>query len=125
MAELDSTVRMRQIDIEATEKLYNLQKAQETEQHIRDIKSATGIDGSNAVETAKSTTSLDKARRKRQLSKRQALDKTLQILSDNPTTNPSEIAAQIGKSRQTVYDYFDELEAVGKLHRNGSMTVIR
>jgi predicted HTH transcriptional regulator len=52
-------------------------------------------------------------------------DSFLQILSQNPATNPSEIAEQIGKSRQTVYDYFDELEAAGKLHRNGSMNVIR
>jgi len=124
MAELDSTARMRQIDIEATEKLYSLQKARDTETQIRDIKDGSGIDNSNTVEIAKSTTSLDKARQKRQLSKRQALDKTLQILSQNPVANPAEIAEQIGKSRQTVYDYFDELETAGKLHRNGSTSVI-
>jgi hypothetical protein len=39
-------------------------------------------------------------------------------------TNPSDIAEQMGKSRQTVYDYFDELEAAGKLHRNGSINVV-
>jgi hypothetical protein len=127
MAELDSTARMRQIDIEATERLYSLQKARATEQHIRDIKSGANLDNPNVVEIAKSTpstSSLDNARQKRQLSKRQALDKTLQILSQDPATNPSVIAKQIGKSRQTVYDYFDELEASGRLHRNGSIGVI-
>jgi hypothetical protein len=122
MADLDSTSRMQQIDREVVEKLYGLRKAQETEQHIRDIESGN-LDSAKLVEMAKSTastSSLDKASQKRQLSKRQALDKTLQILSDNPTANPSDISIQIGKSRQTVYDYFDELEADGKLHRNGS-----
>ncbi len=128
MADLDSKARMRQIDIETTEKLYSLQKARDTEQSIRDIQSASRIDNATLVDTVKptvSTGSLDKFNRKRELSKRQALDKTLQILSDNPAANPSEIAAQIGKSRQTVYDYFEELEAAGKLHRNGSMNVIK
>jgi hypothetical protein len=124
MAELDSTARMRQIDIESAEKLYGLQKARDTNSQIRDIKMDGGSGSSNGVEIAKSTTSLDRARQKRQLSKQQALDKTLQILAHDPTTNPSAIARQIGKSRQTVYDYFDELEATGKLHRNGSVSVI-
>jgi len=123
MAELDSTARMRQIDIEIAEKLYNLQKARDTKSQIQDIKLISGLDNSNIVEIAKSTTSLENARRKRQISKRQALDKTLQILSQNPEANPSEIAEQIGKSRQTVYDYLDELEAAGRLRRNGSISV--
>ncbi len=128
MADLDSTSRMRQIDREATEKLYSLQKAQETEKGIREIKSGGGSDSLTRVDTVKptvSTGSLEKFNRKRELSKRQALDRTLQILSENPTASPSEIAIQIGRSRQRVYDYFDELEAAGKLHRNGSANVIR
>jgi predicted transcriptional regulator len=43
----------------------------------------------------------------------------VQILLATPEANPSEIATQIGKSRQAVYGYSDELEAAGKLHRNG------
>ncbi len=127
MADLESTTRMRQIGREVVEKLYSPQKARETDEWVRDIQSGISLDRSTPVETGKSTVptnSLDKFNRKRQLSKRQALDKTLHILSINPTANPSEIASQIGKSRQTVYGYFDELEAAGKLHRNGSINVI-
>lgn len=127
MAELDSTARMRQIDIEIMEKLYSLKKARDTEQRIRDIKLRSSVDKRNVVETAGfpvSTNPLDTINRKRRLSKQQALDKTLQILAGDPATNPSKIAEQIGKSRQTVYDYFDELEAAGKLQRNGSLTII-
>ena len=128
MADLDSTCRMQQIDREVVEKLYGLQKERETEQRIQAIQSGTTLDMLPLVDTVTttvSTGSLDKFNRKRELSKRHALDRTLQILSDNPKANPSEIAVQIGKSRQTVYDYFDELEATGKLHRNGSLTIIR
>jgi hypothetical protein len=127
MADLDSTSRMRQIDREAVEKIYNLQKARETEQRLRDTQSGSSLDSPNAVEKAKSTSFgslLDKATQSRKLSKRHALDRTLQILSTNPSASPSEIADRIGKSRQTVYDYLDELEAAGKLHRNGSINAV-
>jgi predicted HTH transcriptional regulator len=127
MAELDSTARMRQSDIEVTEKLYSLEKAQDTERRIRDIQASSPA-SFGIVDTRKrpvSTAALERFNRKRELSKRQALDRTLQILIDNPEASPSEIAAQIGKSRQTVYDYFDELEAAGRLHRNGSTTILR
>ncbi len=127
MADLESTFRMRQIDREVGEKLYSLQKARETDERVRDIQSGSSFDTVNVVGKAKSTnfgTLLDKATQSRKLSKRHALGRTLQILSDNPTASPLEIASQIGRSRQTVYDYFDELEAAGKLHRNGSTGII-
>ncbi len=128
MADLDSTHRMRQIDREASEQLYSLQNAQETESKVRALQSRQSLDSQNPVEMVKSMRpehSLDRANRKRKLSKRQALDRMLQILSTNPTISPPEIAEQIGKSRQTVYDYFQELEAAGKIHRNGSTEVLR
>jgi hypothetical protein len=95
MAELESKARMRQIDIDATEKLYRFRKARDTEQHILDIKSGSSSDKPTVVETMKpaaSTNSLDAINQRRRLSKRQALDKTLQILSQNPSVSPSEIA---------------------------------
>jgi hypothetical protein len=128
IADLDSTARMRLIEREAAEKLYSLQKEQETKKCVQEIQSESSLDTTVFVETMKSsvsTNSLDKVNKKRQISKRHALDKTLQILSENPTVHPSEIAAQIGKSRQTVYDYFNELEGSGKLHRNGPLKFIR
>ena len=128
MADLDSTSRMRQIDREAIEKVYVLQKSRQTDDQIRSIEAWNILDAANGVETAKpapSENSLDRANRKRHRSKQQALDKMQEILSVNPAMGPPEIAARIGKSRQTVYDYFNELEAAGKLHRNGSVKIIR
>jgi hypothetical protein len=123
MADLNLAARIQQVDREAKEKLYTLQKARQTERFVQLIESEQVPDLPEPVEMAKSTIfsdTLDKANQKRKLSKQQAIDATLQILSDNPNAKPVDIAAQIGKSRQTVYDYFKELEAAGKLQRNGS-----
>jgi hypothetical protein len=123
MADLNLTAQLQQVDREAKEKLYTLQKARQTERFVQLIESEQVPDLPEPVEMAKSTfapDTLDKANQKRKLSKQQAIDATLQILSDNPDATPVDIAAQIGKSRPTVYDYFKELEAAGKLHRNGS-----
>lgn len=123
MADLDLDARMRQLDREAREKLYTLQKGQETKRQVEQIQSGNR----KPVEMAKSTPtlgSLDKANRQRKLSKQVALDKTLQILTEDPGTRPSEIAAQIGRSRQTVYDYLKELEATGRVQRNGRGVVV-
>src|SRR5258705_9505217 len=112
MADLESTARMRQIDRESIEKVYVLQKSRQTEEHVQNIEARDSLCGQDGVEKVKSTVSnspLDKANRKRHRSKQRALDKMLEILSANPAMSPPEIAMKIGKSRQTVYDYFDEL----------------
>jgi hypothetical protein len=100
--------------MEATRKLYSLQKARDTEQQTPNLQTESSIDNVTPVGARKSTLStgsLDKFNRKRVFSKRLELDRTFKILSTNPATNPSEIAAQNGNSRQTAYDYFEELEA--------------
>jgi len=128
MADLESKARMKQIDVEATEKRYGLQKARDLEQDIRAIEIGGALYGAGDVEIANSTvlnSSLDQANRKRQRSKQEAPDKTLEIVSANPTITPPEIADMIGKSRQPVYGYLDEPEAAGRLHRNGSLRVIQ
>jgi hypothetical protein len=125
MADLDLTFTMRQLDRQAQEKVYTLHKERQTQQQVRDVKSAHVSSNPNGVEKAKfDSASLDQANTKRKLSKRAAMDRTLRILTDDPTINLTDIARKIGRSRQTVYDYLDELETAGKLHRNGSINVI-
>jgi hypothetical protein len=122
MADLNLAARIQQADREAREKLYTLQKARQTERFIQIIESEQVSIHPESVEMAKSTIaldSLDKASQKRKLSKQQAIDATIQILSDNPAAKPVDIAAQIGKSRQTVYDYLKVLEQTGRISRNG------
>ena len=119
MADLDSEFRMGQIDREIKEQLYILRQSRETEVRVGLIETDQSLNSPKTVEMAKSVTSLDKANRTRRLSKRQALDRTLKILETDPEVTPAQIATEIGRSRQTVYDYFRELEEVGKISRNG------
>jgi DNA-binding transcriptional ArsR family regulator len=53
-----------------------------------------------------------------------AIDALVTYLTSNPDATVSELARVIGKSRPTVYNYLDELETAGKLHRNGQITVL-
>lgn len=120
MADLVLEYQMCQLNREMKEKLYTLQVERDTRQQVQRVKSK----GRKAVEIVKLDTSLDKANQQRKLSKQQAIDKTLSILMRDPHINPVEIAGEIGRSRQTVYDYFKELELAGKIHRNGSGIVV-
>lgn len=52
------------------------------------------------------------------------MNRTLRILSADPSASPTEIANQIGRSRQTVYDYIEELQMAGKVNRNGNSVQI-
>jgi hypothetical protein len=53
-----------------------------------------------------------------------AVDTLIAYVTDHPDATVSELARVIGKSRPTVYNYLDEWEAAGKLHRNGQITVL-
>jgi hypothetical protein len=120
MSELDLDTRMRRLDRETREKLYTLQVERDTKHQAQLVK----FNGRKPVEMAKLDSSLDKANQKRKLTKQQALDKTLQILTCEPDTRPAEIAKQIGRSRQTVYNYLNELEQSKLIQRNGHGVLI-
>jgi predicted transcriptional regulator len=120
MADLDLTFAMRKLDREAQEKVYILQKERDTQQQIQSVQSDSPVDRPERVEKPKSDTpTLDHANRKRRQSKRAAMNKLSQILTANPSASLTDVARRIGRSRQTVYDYLDEMEQTGKLHRNG------
>lgn len=120
MADLDLGVKMRQLDREAQEKLYTLRRQHETERELRMIEFGAMDEGLQPVEMTKlDRATLEQANTRRKLSKRDAITKTLQLLAENPNTSPSVIAEQIGRSRQTVYDYLHELSTQGRIRRNG------
>lgn len=121
MADLDLTVKMRQLDRESEEQLYTLKRQHETQRQVETIDGGTSIDALEAVAIAKTdVATLKKANRKRQVSKQQAMERALQVLSENPAASPTEIGAKIGRSRQTVYGYLKELETEGRIRRNGT-----
>jgi biotin operon repressor len=112
---------MRQLDRQAHQKVYTLQTEHDTQRQLAEIESGQGSDGPKVAElTNLDRATLRQANATRKMSKRDAMDKTLQLLASNPTASPTAIASEIGRSRQTVYDYFAELEANGRIHRNGS-----
>jgi hypothetical protein len=53
-----------------------------------------------------------------------ALDTLIGHLSNHPDATVTELARLVNRSRQTVYNYLDELEQAGKVHRNGQITVL-
>jgi hypothetical protein len=109
MADLQLAVKMRQLDREAQAELYSLQRERDTQLQMEIIRSEDSSDNQRVVEMTKlDRATLEQANMIRKLSKRDAITKTLQLLAENPNTSPSVIAEQIGRSRQTVYDYLKE-----------------
>ncbi len=53
----------------------------------------------------------------------QALGTLITYMTGKPDASVSELAKVIGRSRATVYNYLDELEQAGRVHRNGQITV--
>ena len=46
------------------------------------------------------------------------------MLADYPDSSPTEIAVKIGRTRQTVYNYLKELEAEGRISKNGTGQIV-
>ena len=82
---------------------------------------ATSAGMSNrASKTENLTDSLTLARQSRKAKRDARLDTLLTFYLDNPDAGPTEAADVIGVSRQTIYTYQAELEAAGRLHKNGT-----
>lgn len=67
----------------------------------------------------KTDTFLDKAQAARKANLTTRMDSLLTLYLDNPLMGATEAARALNISRQTVYTYLDQLEASGKIHRNG------
>ena len=63
--------------------------------------------------------SLDKKQVGISARKRRLLDALLTLYMDDPLLGVKDAATQISVSRQTIYNYLDELETTGRIHRNG------
>ena len=72
---------------------------------------------SNSVKT---DNSLDKARLARKNIQGGRLDSLLTLYLDNPNMGVTEAARTLNMSRQTVYTYLEQLQATGRIHRNGN-----
>lgn len=63
--------------------------------------------------------SLDKRRTGISAKKKRQLDSLAALYVDDPLLSVTDAAKQVRVSRQTVYNYLDELEKAGRIHRNG------
>jgi len=73
----------------------------------------------NGVQDAALVSSLDTVNLSRQERKAQLLDTLLDIYRDNPGAGATDISRRLDIGRSTVYHYLDELEAAGKVRKNG------
>jgi len=67
----------------------------------------------------KTDTSLDKAQAARKANLTTRMDNLLTLYLDNPLMGATAAARTLNISRQTVYSYLEQLEATGRIHRNG------
>jgi hypothetical protein len=68
---------------------------------------------------------LDALQRGRKAKRDARLDALLTFYFDNPDVGPTEASQAIGVSRQTVYNYLEELEAAGRIARdNGTVKAL-
>ncbi len=72
-----------------------------------------------ASNIVKTDTSLDKAQAVRKANLTTRIDNLLTLYLDNPLMGATAAARALNISRQTVYTYLDQLEATGRIHRNG------
>lgn len=72
-----------------------------------------------ASSMVKTDTSLDKAQAVRKANLTTRMDNLLTLYLDNPLMGATAAARALNISRQTVYTYLDQLEATGRIHRNG------
>lgn len=69
--------------------------------------------------------SLDTVNPVKEKTKSETLDMLVDTLLDNPNISTSELARQIGRSRQTTYKYLEELQNSGRINKIGNQRKFR
>lgn len=65
-----------------------------------------------------------KARQAQSSNRYTRLDALLTFYLDNPSAGPTEASRAVGVSRQTIYNYLEELQATGRVTRNDGMVEV-
>lgn len=85
-------------------------------------KSGVNLDNQNVNQTVQNGVkhdALDTVNLSKLEQKQRHFDSLIDIYLDNPNAGVSQVAGHLRVSRQTIYNYLDELESAGKIHRNG------
>lgn len=110
---------------EQREAAVELEKAQRKAQRQTSRRETSAKPSAALSKMAVLDTSLDTARRTRRFKRDARLDALVTFYTSNPEAGPTEAGRAIGVSRQTVYTYLDELEAAGRIERNGGQVRVR
>lgn len=110
---------------EQREAAVELEKAQRKAQRQTSRRETSAKPSAALSKMAVLDTSLDTARRTRRFKRDARLDALVTFYTSNPEAGPTEASRAIGVSRQTVYTYLDELEAAGRIERNGGQVRVR
>jgi hypothetical protein len=78
------------------------------------------LESNTPSNSVKPDNSLDKARLARKNIQGSRLDSLLTLYLDNPNMGVTEAARTLNMSRQTVYTYLEQLQATGRIRRNGN-----
>lgn len=89
---------------------------QKERRHQEKLAKATVKNSSNSTVKDDNLTQINASRDEQ---KKRQMDNLIGIYLDNPEAGVSQVARQVGLSRQTVYNYLGELESGGVIHRNG------
>jgi hypothetical protein len=80
--------------------------------------------GKPSIEPSNNANSNAKLNASRQAKRRARLDALVTFYADNPDAGPTDAGRAVGVTRQTVYGYLDELEATGRISRNGDGVIV-
>jgi hypothetical protein len=118
-SELDAVVQERTAELNKLngqiEQLAAQKEELNTELNRLQIERRTSQLGGQPFNTA----SIEQARATRELRKQAAIDALLNYVTEQPSATLAEIAAVIERSKSTVSNYLNELEANGRLVKNG------
>lgn len=132
--ETEASERQRQAEIEAERRRWE----QDRERLEMQLKHAEKLARIDAKKLSKSGVNLDNAgvnqtvqngvkngafdivNLSREEQKQRHFDTLIDIYLDSPKAGVSQVAKHLGVSRQTVYNYLEELEQAGKIHQNGA-----
>lgn len=110
---------------EQREAVVEIEKAERKAQRQTPHRETSASPSIALSKTAILDTSLDVARRNRKIKRDARLDALVAFYASNPKAGPTEAGRAIGVSRQTVYTYLDEIEAAGRIERNGGQVRVR
>jgi len=95
------------------------------ERILQHRRQAAKLSKRRSVKGVKARSNFDTLTAARQQAKAERLEELVQFYATSPDAGATEAAQAVGISRQSVYNYTRELEATGRIERNGHGVTVR